>query len=494
MNGDFARITFDPRLHFSRVLLQQGRVLLEADFNEQSAIHHYFLRTLITDLIGRHWRAGDGFQILPDPNGQDDFTITRGHFYVDGILCDNAADRTYATQPWPWVPEIEKAPPGAGFAVYIECWERHVSALQRPSLREVALGGPDTASRAQIVWQVRIASADWAKSRFGAIQSALTVRLNATTDSTARARIQALIDTLTQSYNAFVDAMASFETQGVNCAALGGMFDVLDLAQPRMRARLAHDASSDDPCAIAADARYRGRENQLYRVEVHAPGPAGTATFKWSRENASVQFAVSTLQPIAYDPGKNTLTVALDTLGHDRRTGLCEGDWVELMSDAIEFASLALPLAQVTGIDRTRREVVLQLSAASPSPELVRFTLLRRWDQASGLDKTGTVAIHESASDSAGWIALERGIEIQFLPGGLYRTGDYWLIAARVASRNLDWPVDADGHPLGVTPDGIVRHRAAIGAAEKIDNQWIFATCGCSMFPLCADANDVRNR
>ena len=29
-------------------------------------------------------------------------------------------------------------------------------------------------------------------------------------------------------------------------------------------------------------------ENQLYRVEVHDPGELGSATFKWSRENASI--------------------------------------------------------------------------------------------------------------------------------------------------------------------------------------------------------------
>ena len=40
MPGDFSRDTFDSRNHFSGVLMQQGRVQLDADWNEQ---HRYCL-------------------------------------------------------------------------------------------------------------------------------------------------------------------------------------------------------------------------------------------------------------------------------------------------------------------------------------------------------------------------------------------------------------------------------------------------------------------
>ena len=35
MQGDLSRETFDPRAHHTAVRLQQGRVLTDADFNEQ---------------------------------------------------------------------------------------------------------------------------------------------------------------------------------------------------------------------------------------------------------------------------------------------------------------------------------------------------------------------------------------------------------------------------------------------------------------------------
>lgn len=67
MSGDFARVSFNPDRHYTRVLLQQGRVLLEADFNEQSALHHHYLRMLIVDLAGRAWRAGAQAFDLTEP-------------------------------------------------------------------------------------------------------------------------------------------------------------------------------------------------------------------------------------------------------------------------------------------------------------------------------------------------------------------------------------------------------------------------------------------
>ena len=38
MKGDFSRLTFRPDQHYSRVLQQQGRPQLDADWNEQADI------------------------------------------------------------------------------------------------------------------------------------------------------------------------------------------------------------------------------------------------------------------------------------------------------------------------------------------------------------------------------------------------------------------------------------------------------------------------
>jgi hypothetical protein len=44
------------------------------------------------------------------------------------------------------------------YLIYLDVWERHITYLEDerfPSIREVALGGMDSATRAKIVWQVK---------------------------------------------------------------------------------------------------------------------------------------------------------------------------------------------------------------------------------------------------------------------------------------------------------------------------------------------------
>ena len=78
MKGDFSRDTFDRHHHFSRVLMQQGRVLLDADWNEQTAIVLHYLRTLAADIIGPRGGPGDGFKISCSDDLKCDFFIGWG--------------------------------------------------------------------------------------------------------------------------------------------------------------------------------------------------------------------------------------------------------------------------------------------------------------------------------------------------------------------------------------------------------------------------------
>ena len=70
MRGDFSRDTFDPRRHFSRVLMQQGRVQLDADWNEQTAILLRYLRTLAADVFGAHAGPRDFHSAFFRPHGR----------------------------------------------------------------------------------------------------------------------------------------------------------------------------------------------------------------------------------------------------------------------------------------------------------------------------------------------------------------------------------------------------------------------------------------
>src|SRR6266699_237149 len=87
MKGDFSRLTFDPLKGYTRVLMQQGRVQLDADWNEQVSILLHYLQNLAKDLIGPYGGPIDnpGFAITADEF--ENFGIGAGNYYVDGMLC-----------------------------------------------------------------------------------------------------------------------------------------------------------------------------------------------------------------------------------------------------------------------------------------------------------------------------------------------------------------------------------------------------------------------
>ena len=278
--------------------------------------------------------------------------------------------------------------------------------------------------------------------------------------------------------DALEDFRKSFDAGGKpDYKTTQAVLDVFDDAPPRLAAFDKPPDKHADPCAIPPDSAYRGRENQLYRVEVHRGGlPTGKPdgpTFKWSRENGAVTFKVLMVEPSTAAGGgavdKRTM-VTVESLGHDRRTGLCVGDWIELIDFPREFERAAKPLLQIEKIDQQRRR--LTLIGAPGDIDTGHPVLARRWDHTPDDDKEGTCLINES-NDDTGWIELERGVFIRFAPGGLYDTGQYWLIPARVATGRVEWP-EVDGAPASLAPHGVLHHRATLGIAKKSSGAWDF--------------------
>ena len=52
MRGDFSRLTFRPDRHYSSVRLQQGRVQVDADWNEQIDIALHRDEMATGDIVG----------------------------------------------------------------------------------------------------------------------------------------------------------------------------------------------------------------------------------------------------------------------------------------------------------------------------------------------------------------------------------------------------------------------------------------------------------
>jgi len=492
MKGDFARVTFDPTTHRTRVLQQQGRVLLEADWNEQVGIQLHLLHTLIRDLVGPCWAVGTGFKVNPQ-GSVSAWPVTSGHFYVDGILCENDKDCTLGAQPNAPTPAdsgIDWNNPPASFALWLDVWERHLSAVEAPEILDMALNGVDTASRAQTVWQIRMLGLDG--SSLTNITAALNTRLNAAS-ADAQAAISAQIDQV----KALAAALASGTAAGNNqCSTINSVLGArAAYAWPLMQAKLGPAPSDGDPCIIAADARYRGCENQLYRVEIHQGGLAGTAdhqngaTFKWSRENGSVIFPVVQTASTTQPDGSTQIAVTVASLGRDQRLGLAVNDWVELVDDDYTLGQLTGPLLQVIDIKVPDRMVTLVVpKGVSPyaiNTSSQKHPLLRRWDQQANVDAQGCVSLTEGNA-----FPLEDGVEVTFSPGGYYATGDYWLIPARVAGNgSLDWPATS-GQPDAVKSRGM-HHVASLGVGQATG---VFNECCCRFDSICALLQRSNNR
>ncbi len=495
MYADINRKSIDPReFRISQLLHHQGRVLLPSDLNEHGVIFHYYLRQFIIDFVGERWRPNkDSFGIKIQ---NDNFTISKGHFYIDGILCANEQECVYTkkceiskieVQPYFPTPEGDGSLNlSTAFAVYIECWERHVNSIQKPVIGVVALAGRDTSSRLEIAWQVRIITPQLAEAYVGAVRSALARRSDKKDTEPSNERFGDFSSIL-------FSHKRNADTQK-NCKSAQELLNVLDLAEPGLRVWAKKLGSATDPCSISPDDQYRGLENQLYRVEIHDAGVIGhekdEPTFKWSRENGSVVFRIVaeplTSVPAGEEEQEQEHTIEVEALGHDRRDGLCVNDWVELLSHEIEFGQRKSPLAKVTKIEPAIGRLTLHTKRAA---SFTGCTLLRRWDHKDGpIVSTGGIKISEADDDDyEKWISLERGIKIQFQPGGNYRKGDYWLLPARVVSGNVEWPKDNDGIPLIRATDGIKRHRAALSVVFPGDRPNQVSPCGCIAGPICKE-------
>jgi Family of unknown function (DUF6519) len=159
------------------------------------------------------------------------------------------------------------------------------------------------------------------------------------------------------------------------------------------------------------------------------------------------------------------------------------------VDDDYTLAQRALPLFQVVAIDVADCIVTLtvpkNITAYAINTAAQKHPLLRRWDQSVAVNAQGTVALVEGAA-----IELEDGIEISFVPGGLYATGDYWVIPARVAGNGtLDWPQVA-GAAAALRSRGM-HHYAVLGVSNPNGG---FTECCCRFDSLCALIKQSANQ
>jgi hypothetical protein len=355
MKGDFSRLTFRPAKRYTSVRLQQGRVTLDSDWNEQAAIREHMERARFEDVVGiAAVPRLAGFAVADDGNGS--LTLSAGRIYVGGFACE-------LQEPAPLAQLLQNpATPASARTdlVYLDAWEHHLTGIDDPDLLEPALGGADTTTRLKVVWGI------------GSVEDV------------GRASCSEAASLLPQQPHGLMRA-----------AAPGG---------------------------------YQGIENQLYRVEIHDSGRLGNATFKWSRDNGSVVFAIREF----LDP--ETVFLA----SSDAALALEVGDWVEVSGEELELAVATGTLASIADV---REDATVVFDRDVSRHRVEKRPRIRRWDQRRG----PTLPV------TTDWVELEAGIEVRFSEGE-FRSGDYWTIPAR------------PGHPV----DRVVRDELPHGIEHRV--------------------------
>jgi len=102
MTSDRARVSYDPSRRYHGVVAQQGRVSLEADWNEAQAIAGAELAARTLDVVGRTGSPDHGYELSPvidDGSATGDLWISAGTLYVGGQRLHLARDVRYGDQP-----------------------------------------------------------------------------------------------------------------------------------------------------------------------------------------------------------------------------------------------------------------------------------------------------------------------------------------------------------------------------------------------------------
>jgi hypothetical protein len=584
MSFDNSRFTFDPRKSYSGVVMEQGRVQTDADWNEWLSEVSRRIRAGTLDTLGHAVYPATtpyAFQIAAsNSGGTNSIRIGVGRMYLDGILAENHGDDSTAT----WDSALEEmsnsplpsplqalgnlnsvdfaaqpyspgatAPSNGQYLAYLDVWRRPVTYIEDPSLVDIAIG-VDTSGRLQTAWQVGLvpvpsatvagavttagfvsgeqviqantgasaylvgtiptagpmtigpvtgtpdATDTWVGQTSGAIftPTALALSSNSTVTGTVtngafQANEQVIQATsgasaylvgpvsgpgpmmlgpitgtpdATDTWVGQISGAVFTPTAGPVTSAWSCSTPDAAIPWPATSGVLSNGTVSSGPsgpCCLSTGTGYTGVENQFYRVEIHTPGISGgaNATFKWSRENASVQTGVTGIAAGTNTLGDPANVLTVLSLGRDQVLGFAAGNWIEITNEQFDDNCLPGELYKIDSVDVSSMTITLttQLSANFPASSLQsnKYTLITRWDQSGKIYKADNSVYCNLDDTGAGGapngmtgipvptdgtkLILENGITVDFglsQANGEYLPMDYWNFSARTADGSID--------------------------------------------------------
>jgi len=428
MAGDYARVSYDPGRKWRGLTAQQGRVTVEADWNEAAAIVRERDRQLTLDVVGPVGTPDQGYSVTavaaaggPPGSTPGDLLIGPGTLYLGGERLDLDAPVDYALQPdWLdfstdplWLAPAVPAGPGPSYeVVYLLASEQEVSAVEDPALADVALGGPDTMQRQRILQHF--------------------------------VRQPSPSGDIGDSWSAVVGSLQS--------AGLG--FDGATMragSAASLLVSFTNPAAAPSLCQPVMTGGYLGAENQMIRVMVASADTSGVPTIVWGFDDASFLYRI---QAATYDPGSGNTTLTLATAPVDSYHIPVAGQAVEVLRDAAQLTAtspvqlqgtdfIASPAGVVTlltsAYDPDLRQLVVSgqlppdyLSGATPQ------LFLRVW-QAEVAAPPGQpiplVSVNQAGT------AADTGIAVTVSSStGAFHFGDFWRFALRPIEPAIIYP------------------------------------------------------
>jgi hypothetical protein len=444
---DISRFIFQPSKRYSSVRMQQGRVILDSDWNESERIDDEELRRTLVDLICSKGTSNDGFRIsnvrnadVTVTNGSTvatyDFDIQNGSFYIGGLRFETTATPTpehfLGQQDWLQVDEAAaNLPPrpdnlpvgGERFdLVYLQGWEQCITMAEDSELRERALGGPDTSVRIRRMRRVEVL-ADVPRT------------------------CSAAFDVLKQK----LSAPMTPEYELVSKARLTVVPNPGDV--------------TDDPCKPVVPGGYLGADNQTIRVQLTSPN-----RLIWGYDNASPFYRVQ-IENIPNPPQGVDGTrrqIKFLTLPRDQAAQPLAGQaveiipWGALLPNQEKVAELQGQLLTVeTSFDPEENTLTVtqpvsqdlvqwladhpQFGSPRDQPDQRQYFYLRLWTGGSGNAVTPDFGFTPGTP-----VPLQgTGLSVTLSDVGL--TGDFWIIAARPSTPTLvvPWELLDSAPPAG---------------------------------------------
>jgi hypothetical protein len=291
MTGDYTKVPLRPAERWTGARMQQGRVLLDHDWNLNLDATATAMQETAAAVIGPAGvlRRTGAFKV--DVTATD-LVIGAGRMWVDGMMALAPADFTYASQPG--IAPLPTGTPLGKLLLYLDVFAEHVQPAEDPSLIEPALSPVDAAARTRVGYRVRYFR-------------------------TTAASCQAAWKTLAR------------------VAGSSGRLTVARVAAP----------GPTDPCAPPAD-DLSLLPDGLLRIEVLDSGTEATARFAWSYENGAA--ALPVVAPVAGQDVVVASSPALRFSTGDR----VELSWLVRRADRASHGALYTvgPVTAVAGGDR----------------------------------------------------------------------------------------------------------------------------------------------